>query len=132
MKLRISVEGKAYIVEVEFLDDDGPRPVVVETPASGERRSDTRPIAPKPASTPPPARGAAGAAVGDVQSPIAGTVVSVAVKVGDDVVAKDPLVVLEAMKMESQVVSPLDGVVRDIFVAPGNAVQTGQILVRIG
>ena len=75
------------------------------------------------------ARGAAGgggAADGAVLSPMQGTILSVAVADGDEVEAGQLLVVVEAMKMENEIVAPHVGVVRELTVAPGLAVASGQ------
>ena len=67
---------------------------------------------------------------GEVESPLAGNVLSVSVKPGDQVNAGDTLLVLEAMKMESNVASPKAGTVGEVLVNAGDAVRTGQVLVR--
>lgn len=130
MKMRITVEGKSYDVEVEVLDERNGAAPRQQAP-TGAAAS----IPPKPASAAPPPRPAASsgpAGAGAVHSPIAGSVVSVKVKVGDDVAVNDPLLVLEAMKMESTVASPASGTVREVCIKQGDAVQAGQVLVRIG
>jgi biotin carboxyl carrier protein len=60
-----------------------------------------------------------------------GTVIRVAVAEGDEVAARQPLVVLEAMKMETPVVSPYDAVVRAVHVAEGDRVAGGMVLVEL-
>lgn len=67
---------------------------------------------------------------GDVKASIPGRVVRILVLEGEFVLAGRPLVVLEAMKMENEVRSPRDGKVRSIEVDPGQAVATGDVLVR--
>ena len=64
-------------------------------------------------------------------APMPGTVISVAVAEGDRVEARQPLVVLEAMKMETPVVSPYDAVVRKIHVSEGDRVAGGAVLVEL-
>lgn len=128
MKLRITVEGKAYDVEVEVLDGE-PVSGRVSTP----RAAASGPVSAVSSAPPPAANSApAPAGAGDVQSPIAGSVMSIACKVGDAVAVGDTLLVLEAMKMESNVASPAAGTVREVCVAAGDAVQAGQVLVKIG
>jgi acetyl-CoA/propionyl-CoA/long-chain acyl-CoA carboxylase, biotin carboxylase, biotin carboxyl carrier protein len=83
---------------------------------------------------PPPAEPAraAGAAVKEfVRAPMQGTIVKAAVKAGDTVKAGDLLVVLEAMKMENNIVSPRDGVVAELAAQPGQNVETGATLAVI-
>jgi len=69
-----------------------------------------------------------GSVDGAVASPMQGTVLTVAVANGDRVVAGQLLLVVEAMKMENEIVAPRGGIVRDLAVAPGSGVTNGQIL----
>lgn len=64
-------------------------------------------------------------------APVPGRVVSIEVKVGDDVEAGQPLVVLEAMKVEHTVAAPAAGVVLEVLVGPGDNVDAHQLLVRV-
>ncbi len=66
-----------------------------------------------------------------VTSPMPGTVISVLVAAGDRVEARQPLVVLEAMKMETPLGSPYDAVVRTVHVAEGDRVAGGALLVEL-
>ncbi|MHA3701664.1 acetyl/propionyl/methylcrotonyl-CoA carboxylase subunit alpha [Jatrophihabitans sp. YIM 134969] len=71
------------------------------------------------------------AAPGSLVAPMPGTVVRVGAAVGDDVVAGQPLVWLEAMKMEHVVRAPVDGVVEELAVTPGRTVDVGSILALV-
>lgn len=62
---------------------------------------------------------------------MAGRVVRVLVKKGDTVTTGQTVVVVEAMKLESEVQSPIDGTVEEIFVGPGDSVTSEDALVRI-
>jgi 3-methylcrotonyl-CoA carboxylase alpha subunit len=73
---------------------------------------------------------AGGAAI--VQAPLPGRVVKIAVQAGDRVVAHQALVVVEAMKIETSVAAPRDGVVASIHCAVGEAVSGGHVLVELG
>ena len=64
-------------------------------------------------------------------APMPGTVIRVEVAPGDEVQARRPLVVLEAMKMEIPVHSPFDGTVSAVHVAPGDRVAGGALLVEL-
>lgn len=66
----------------------------------------------------------------ELQCPMPGLVVDVPVKKGDSVYRGQNLVVLESMKMESGVASPLDGVVADVLVVVGQAVEAGDVMIR--
>ena len=67
----------------------------------------------------------------DVKAAIPGRVLRLLSKPGDVVVRGQPLVILEAMKMENDVRAPRDGVVRSVEVVTGQAVGTGEVLVRL-
>jgi acetyl-CoA/propionyl-CoA carboxylase biotin carboxyl carrier protein len=77
------------------------------------------------------AAGGGGAADGAVTSPMQGTVLRVEVAEGDEVTAGQLLCVVEAMKMENEIVAPRVGIVRDLSVAPGAAIASGQLLCRV-
>ncbi|MEM1331581.1 MAG: acetyl-CoA carboxylase biotin carboxyl carrier protein subunit [Planctomycetota bacterium] len=130
MRLRITVEGKAYDVEVEVLDG---APVAAPLPAAS---APAAPIGSAAPSAPPPPKPAAapsaGGGDGEVRSPVAGTVLSITVKPGDEVGLNDTLLVLEAMKMESAVASPSAGKIAEVLVSTGDTVAAGQVLVRLG
>jgi biotin carboxyl carrier protein len=125
-KLRITIENKSYEVTVEDLTDSQPyQTPMVPTPAA--------PNAPTPVQPP---RGAAASPkpqlpidAGAVTSPMAGSIKSVLVKPGDPVKQGQPLVILEAMKMDNQVTAPAVGTVKSVDVAVGESVQEGHVLV---
>ncbi|MEX2388313.1 MAG: biotin/lipoyl-containing protein [Phycisphaeraceae bacterium] len=121
MKLRITVQGVAYDVDVQVLDagetDGG---VVTSTaPPSTADEASAAPAAPP-------------AAAQDVTAPLAGAVAAIPVSVGDVVAAGDTVAVLEAMKMESNIDAPGPGTVKEIRVKVGDNVTQGQVLVRLG
>jgi len=66
-----------------------------------------------------------------VSAPMPGRVVRVLVAPGDEVAAKQPVVVIEAMKMENELRSPRAGRVRDVTVVPGASVEAGRVLVIV-
>lgn len=121
MRLRIRVEDTDYDVAVEFLDGNAPasdpnEPDAMEwIPASVVRK---RP----PQKLPEDAF---------CRSPIAGRVTGVVVPAGTRVRKKEPVIVIEAMKMEIKVGPVVDGVVGAIRVKPGEAVTSGQVLFEV-
>lgn len=122
-KLRVTVDGKAYEVLVEILDQE-----------PSAKRAWTPPASVAPAHVTAPAASTSAqhtAKPGEVPSPLAGKVVSVDVKVGQQVAANDQLLTLEAMKMNTYVFAPAAGTVEAILVQPGDAVDEGQALVKI-
>jgi biotin carboxyl carrier protein len=74
----------------------------------------------------------AGGNKGLIASPMPGKVVKVLVKEGDEVETGKPIVVVEAMKMENELVAETTGVVQKVYVQPGDAVEGGARLVLIG
>ncbi len=126
MKLRINIDGKQYEADIEVLEDER-----AATKRAGPTRSTRQRASIKgPRSLP---EMAANAQQGDEKlctSPILGIVVKILVSAGQSVTKGDPLLVLEAMKMESNVKAPSSGVVKSILVAAGDNVKKGQALVE--
>lgn len=116
--LKITVNGVAYDVQVEETDGSG---IQASAPVSAP--------APKAA----PAKKAVSAAGGGepVNAPMPGTVVDVKVSVGQAVKKGDVLVILEAMKMENEIMSPRDGSVASVVAGKGESVDTGAVLVTL-
>ena len=88
--------------------------------------------APAPAAAPAPAPAAAPVGGNKINSPLPGSVISVAVKEGQAVKKGDTLLVLESMKMENPILADCDGTVSKIAVAPGQSVMQDDLLVVIG
>ena len=127
MKLRITLDGVTYDLDVEFVEEGGeaaPLRPPTPAPAGGPKPS----VAPK-APSKPPAPLPEGADK-TVTSPLSGTVFKLLVKVGDTVETNQDLLVLEAMKMETNVVSAGQGTIKNIHVAEGDAVTQGQLLME--
>ena len=89
-------------------------------------------LAPAPQPAPAPAPAAAPVGGNKVNSPLPGSVISVAVKEGQAVKKGDTLLVLESMKMENPIMADCDGTVTKIAVAPGQSVMQDDLLVVIG
>ena len=123
-KFNISVNGNSYEVEVEEI---GGAPAPVQKSAAP---------APKPAAAPKaaPQASAASAPVSGattVEAPMPGSIVSVKVKNGDTVNEGDVLCVLEAMKMENEIMAPRDAVVAGVHVNKGDSVDSGKLLISL-
>jgi methylmalonyl-CoA carboxyltransferase small subunit len=126
LKLKITVDGKVYEVEVEAFEPEPSGPAYV--PPAGHARVP----AAAPGAAPPPRPGAAPVADESkvCRSPIAGTVAKVPVQVGQTIKVNDVLIVLEAMKMETVITAPIAGTVAKINSKVGDFVQAGQVLVE--
>ena len=72
------------------------------------------------------------ASEGSVLAPIPGLVLRVLVKEGDNINAGDPVLILEAMKMESEIASTATGIIKTINVKEGTSVQEGETLIEVG
>ena len=117
----ITVNGVAYSVSVEETAA-GAAPVAAAAPAA--------PAAPKAAPAPAAAPKAAAGAV-SVKAPMPGNILDVKVAAGASVKAGDVLVILEAMKMENEIVAPQDGTVASVNVNKGDTVNSGDVLVSM-
>lgn len=126
MKLKITVDGKVYEVDVDATEPEQPHPSYI--PPTGQIRTADVP-------QPPPAHQPAGQeCVADeskvCRSPMSGVVVRVSAQIGQQIKANDVLFVLEAMKMETVVTSPVDGKIAKVNVQSGDSVQNGQVLIE--
>ena len=68
--------------------------------------------------------------IGSIQAPMPGLILEINVRVGQAVKEEDPLLILEAMKMENVIFSPRDGVIKSISVNQGDAVEKKQLLIE--
>ena len=68
---------------------------------------------------------------GAVKAPLPGSILEIQVKEGESVKAGNVLLILEAMKMENEIVAPIDGVIKSIYVKAGDTVNTNDLLVSI-
>ncbi|HHX97125.1 MAG TPA: DUF2118 domain-containing protein [Clostridia bacterium] len=119
-KFRMKVNGKIYEVEVEEI---GGTPVSQTAPLT---QTVVEPEVEKPSNNEILPEGAE-----VVRAPLPGKIISLHVKVGQQVNEGDLLVVLEAMKMENEIFAGQSGVVREIMVGEGAAVDAEDILVVI-
>jgi methylmalonyl-CoA carboxyltransferase 1.3S subunit len=128
MKLRISVDGQRYEVEVEAAEDDYLPQVQDNRPILGSAtiQSTVLRTPPKPGSSLDPDNHEAKLC----RSPLAGIVVHVPVSMGEQLRVNDLMVVLEAMKMETTLTSPVEGKLKSVNVTPGESVKLNQVLVE--
>lgn|GEM_PF-115733 len=129
LKLQIGIDGKSYEVEVEITEDDtAPKPHYIPAQPAATVLS----AAPAAAGAPKPAATSEGPVdeAKVCRSPIAGMVTRVNVQPGQQIQPNDLLLVLEAMKMETNVTSPVAGKVKKVTVAQSDGVQLNQVLVE--
>lgn len=127
-KIRVTVEGKTYEVDVEVV---GGQPSIKNVAAAPARAS-AAVAAPTPAPAAPKPTAPVAAGAGDILSPLAAVVVSIDVQVGQQINEGDKVAVIEAMKMNTVVNSTATGTVKAIHVKPGDSIQEGQPLLSIG
>lgn len=126
-KFNITVNGQTYEVEVEEIGGAtvaAPKAAPVAAPAP--KAAPAAAPAPKAAAAPVPA------GAQSVTAPMPGKILSVNVKAGDSVKRGDVLLILEAMKMQNEIMAPADGKVSDIRVSVGQTVATGEAMVVLG
>ena len=128
MKYEISLNGRTYEVEVELSKPMTNGEFAAYAPAAA-------PVPAAPVAASPAAAPAAPAAVGAgecVTAPMPGNILKVNVNVGDKVPEGQVLVILEAMKMENEIMAPCAGTVTQVLVQKGATVDTGTAMVVIG
>jgi glutaconyl-CoA decarboxylase len=134
-KYNITVNGNVYAVEVEEVGGAptvvaaAPAPVAAPAPAPAPAAAP----APAPAAAPAPATPAAAPSAGaeTIEAPMPGTILDVRVSAGQNVSTGDVLLILEAMKMENEILAPRDGVVDAVIVAKGAQVNAGDAMVSL-
>jgi methylmalonyl-CoA carboxyltransferase small subunit len=118
MKLKVTVDGSVYDVDVEV--EEEPLPTLGTIRMGSMSAFGLAPTAAKAPAT----------SASALTAPMGGTVVVVLVEAGAAVKSGETLLVLEAMKMETEVTAPKDGTVKSVDVAVGDAVQGGQVLIE--
>ncbi|MEA5155521.1 biotin/lipoyl-containing protein [Raineyella sp.] len=120
MRLKVTVNGTAYDVDVEV---EQTHPSLGDLGVIGAYTG--------PAPTAPVTSTMPAASTNSVVAPLAGSVARIMVEEGQEITAGQVLVVLEAMKMETEITAPADGTVGSILVEVGEAVQGGQALISM-
>lgn len=147
MKYVATINGKKYEVEVEkleaykSLDRNGvaaPAAPVLPASAPVQRPAAPAPVAAAPAPAPAPAPAAAPApavaapaGATTVEAPMPGKILNIKVSEGQAVKFGEVVVIMESMKMETEIVAPADGTVSKILVKAGDSVDTGAALVAL-
>lgn len=116
MRLKVTVNGVVYDIEVEVDETERPQLGAIVIGGAGV-------TAPQTASMP-------ASVVNGVTAPLSGSVSKILVAEGDEIKAGQVLVVLEAMKMETEITAPADAKVKALLVSQGESVAGGQGLVE--
>ena len=124
-RFNITVNGKVYDVAVEELDANAAP--VAAAPVAAPAASAPAPAAPA-AAAPAPTAGAGEA----VNAPMPGTILDVKVNNGDSVTKGQVIMILEAMKMENDIVATCDGTITSLLAKKGDQVNSGDALATIG
>lgn len=127
----ITVNGNVYNVTVE--EGTVSAPAAAAAPVAQAAPAPVPAPAPKAAPAAPKAAPASGGAAGNIKvnSPMPGKIISIKANIGDKLKKGDVILILEAMKMENEIVAPSDGTVASINVTPGQAVEAGTLLATL-
>jgi methylmalonyl-CoA carboxyltransferase 1.3S subunit len=129
LKLQIGIDGKSYEVEVEVLEDDA----MPRQPGNGPYQQVPATAQPLPVAGSLSPAPAAKESVGEdklCRSPVTGIVIKVNVVPGQAIQTNDLIMVLEAMKMETNVTAHCAGTVKNVRVAQGGSVKLNQVVVE--
>jgi biotin carboxyl carrier protein len=135
-KFQIKVDGKVYEVEVEEVGENEPSTgtiSVLQPVATKAKEELVSQKVVKPTSHPAPTKSTTPAVSGEeVAAPMPGKVLQLKVSEGDSVKDGDTLLILEAMKMENEIIANASGNIKKINVAANDMVDTGDVLMVIG
>jgi len=137
-KFRVEVDGEEFIVNVEEIGSEAGSSAVKSTASAGSRstaakaKAAPKKAAPKPKTKPQKEMASpAEAGEGDVVAPMPGSILEINVKKGETVAKGDNLIVLEAMKMETDILSDMRGKIESIFVSVDDQVESNQLLIKL-
>ena len=123
MKYVVTLNGKDYEVEVDVLSE-----AIVTSVAPTAASAPAAPVATQPSAPATPAPAPVSGSGTAVKAPMPGTILKVNVTAGQSVKAGDSMFILEAMKMENEIVAPSDGTVSQVVAAKGSSVATDDVL----
>ncbi len=109
---KVTVNGNVYEITLEIIDKEE----IKNAPATA------------PATTPAPTASNASAGSVTINSPMPGTILKVNITNGQNVKKGDVLMILEAMKMENEIMAPSDGTIASLNVQAGSSVESGTVL----
>ena len=128
MKYQVTLNGKSYEVEVE----KGEAEILSVSEATVVSAAAPAAAAPAPAVAAAPTAAPTAPAGGEpVNAPMPGAVLDIKVKIGETVKKDQVLLILEAMKMENEIVAPRDGVISGIVAEKGSSIAAGTVLMYL-
>ncbi|MGL5436513.1 MAG: biotin/lipoyl-containing protein [Lachnospiraceae bacterium] len=129
---RVNVNGNEYEISIEDISGTpssyaatpvrNAAPAPARVPAAAPRQT-AAPVMPKPAAAPAAATNGT-----QVTAPMPGNIITVKVSDGQSIKKGDVLMILEAMKMENEIMAPCDGTIQSLSAAAGSAVTSGALL----
>lgn len=126
-QFQVTVNGKAYSVQVEEVAVSATAPVAAPAPAAAPvAAAPAAPVAETPVAAPVVSDGGE-----PINAPMPGNILDVRVAAGQSVKKGDILLMLEAMKMENEIMAPRDGVVGVVAVKKGDSVDSGALLLTL-
>ena len=128
-KYRITLEGKTYEMEIELVPEETAPQPAARREYKGYQNAAADPIV---RLMDPSAQRTTTNATGTVTAPMPGTVHSLCKKEGEKVRTGDVVLVLEAMKMENEILSPADGTIKKVNCEEGKTVAGGEALFEVG
>jgi biotin carboxyl carrier protein len=130
---KITVNGKAYEVEVEEMGaaSAGVSAAPVQAAAPTAPAAPAPTPAPAPAAEKKPAAAAVPAGASTIKAPMPGTILDIKVSAGQKVTKGTVLLILEAMKMENEIMAPADGTVVAVSTTKGASVNSGDVLIAL-
>ena len=131
MKYTATLNGKQYEVELERIDAYEPMPRYGEAPAATPAPVAAPAPAPAPAAPAPAPVAAPAAGATTVEAPMPGKILGIKAAAGTAVKRGQVILLLEAMKMENEIVAPQDGTVASVNVAVGDMVEPGAVLATL-
>ena len=131
-KFNITVNGSSYAVEVEEVGGSAAPVAAAPRAAAAPAAAPAPAPAPAPAAPAAPAAKAAGAGEHAINAPMPGKILKVLVKEGQQVKAGENMMMLEAMKMQNEILADADATVKAVNVAEGQTVKAGDALIILG
>ncbi len=129
-RYNVHINGKSYEVAIEELGDGPSRPTAAPAPSTATPAT-LQPVKTAVAPAPPATPSEGGTSADTIASPMPGTILQVAIAPGDLVKKGDTLLILEAMKMENEILAPRDGSIKEVHVAQGASVNAGDQLLTM-